>query len=79
MAVGAMGAARAAYRPQVRGSAAGGTTARTEAAATDTQAQPGPDGVVRSEAAKEGYKAWLKGRMKAMFEEIIATATKRHS
>jgi hypothetical protein len=53
----------------------------TAAAQQDAQAAPAPDadGVVRSDAAKAGYKAWLKGRMKSMFEDIIATATKRRS
>ena len=41
--------------------------------------KPDADGIVRSDAAKAGYKAWLKGRMKAMFEDLIAAATKRRS
>lgn len=84
MAVGAIGRSRAAFRaPTLASAAPARPAAAGQIAAAEDPAQappqPGPDGVVRSEAAKEGYKAWLKGRVKAMFEDIIATATKRRS
>ncbi len=80
MAVGALNRAGAAYRPQANAKAAPKAAAATAAKDGAAEAAPKPeaDGVVRSEAAKAGYKAWLKGRMKSMFEDIIATATKRH-
>jgi hypothetical protein len=40
---------------------------------------PDPDGVVRSPAAKAAYKAYMKGQLKKFFEDIIATATKKHT
>ncbi len=73
MAVAAVARAGAPIRPIARPDAA---------AAAEPEAPPAPqpdaDGVVRSDAAKAGYKAWLKCRMKSMFEDMIATATKRH-
>lgn len=73
MAVAAVARAGAPIRPIAR--AEGATAAAQDAPPAP---QPDADGVVRSDAAKAGYRAWLKGRMKSMFEDMIATATKRH-
>lgn len=80
MALAAVARPGAPVRPTAKAAAAAQDAAGQDAAGQEAQAAPAPDadGVVRSDAAKAGYKAWLKGRMKAMFEDMIATATKRH-
>ena len=71
MAVGAVARRGAAISPRTG-------PVRDGANAGPPPIPPDPDGIVRSPAAKAAYKAYMKGQLKKFFEDIIATATKKH-